>query len=284
MAVLGSAPVAFAADSSAMAAPPVMCKGHQATIVGTDGDDTITGTPQRDVIAGLAGHDVIRGGGGNDLICGGDGDDGLLGGPGNDAIYGASGDDLARGNGGADLLHGGLGNDHVQGGPGGDRMYGDSGISHLTPGSGDDVVHGNNTDVVHTTVTGALIHGNALMYGGASAAIHVDLAKGIARGRSIGHDKVHGVTVVYGSGHNDTIDGDRLSEELYGGNGADHIDGRGGDDYIDARAGGNRGANDAPQAGDYANGGNGTDTCRAATTVNCEKRWPPQSGTSPSFR
>lgn len=68
----------LASDSAG--APPPLCKGRLATIVGTPGNDTLTGTKGRDVIKGLAqndtlcggdGYDVIEGNGGNDVIDGG---------------------------------------------------------------------------------------------------------------------------------------------------------------------------------------------------------------------
>src|ERR671925_1158077 len=50
-----------------------LCFGKQATIVGTEGDDSINGTKKGDVIVGIGGRDVIHGLGGADRICGGDG-------------------------------------------------------------------------------------------------------------------------------------------------------------------------------------------------------------------
>ncbi len=49
------------------------CFGHQATIIGTRGDDRIVGTAARDVIVGMAGDDTVRSLDGNDLVCGGAG-------------------------------------------------------------------------------------------------------------------------------------------------------------------------------------------------------------------
>jgi Ca2+-binding RTX toxin-like protein len=73
-----------------------LCDGKQATIVGTDGDDTLDGTSGDDVIVGLDGNDTIDGMGGNDAICGNDGNDTIEQGSspdGADAIFGGPGTD-----------------------------------------------------------------------------------------------------------------------------------------------------------------------------------------------
>ncbi len=54
---------------------PLTCNGLNATIIGTEGDDTLNGTWRDDVIVGLGGNDVINGASGNDTICGGTGND-----------------------------------------------------------------------------------------------------------------------------------------------------------------------------------------------------------------
>ncbi|MBK5222251.1 MAG: diguanylate cyclase [Acidimicrobiia bacterium] len=73
------------------ATEPVTCTGEEATIVGTDGDDTLLGTSKRDVIVALGGDDDIHGGNGNDLICAGAGADSVNGGNGKDTIRGEAG-------------------------------------------------------------------------------------------------------------------------------------------------------------------------------------------------
>lgn len=78
------------------------CNGIEATLVGTENNDTIYGTSMDDVIVGLGGNDVIFGKGGNDVICGG---------PGNDVLYGNSGNDVLIGEGNLDTLDGGQGID-----------------------------------------------------------------------------------------------------------------------------------------------------------------------------
>jgi hypothetical protein len=88
-----------------------LCKGQQATIQGTPGNNQLTGTPARDVIAALAGNDTVSGLAGKDLICGGAGKDKLLGGKGKDTLLGQAGKDKLKGGGGKDICKGGKGND-----------------------------------------------------------------------------------------------------------------------------------------------------------------------------
>jgi Ca2+-binding RTX toxin-like protein len=110
--------------------PARYCKGLQATIVGTAGNDARTGTSRRDVIVGLRGNDKLSGLAGNDLICGGKGNDTVKGGSGNDQLsgqrgndklYGQRGNDKLSGNAGRDTLRGGLGKDILSGGVGKDK-------------------------------------------------------------------------------------------------------------------------------------------------------------------
>jgi Ca2+-binding RTX toxin-like protein len=106
----------FAFKTYVVPAPPQpsakpTCKGQQATIVGTEGNDVRSGTPGRDVMVGLGGNDSLSGLGGNDLICGGSGKDKLMGGAGSDTLLGQGGKDKLKGGGGKDLCKGGKGND-----------------------------------------------------------------------------------------------------------------------------------------------------------------------------
>lgn len=100
---------------------PVVIRGQECTIVGTEGDDVLVGTPGDDVICGLGGDDEIRGGAGNDIIFGGRGNDVIFGGRGNDKLYGGRGNDVIRGNRGRDLLVGKAGRNRLHGGVGSDR-------------------------------------------------------------------------------------------------------------------------------------------------------------------
>ncbi len=127
-----------------VAAPPgAVCNGKEATITGTQGDDSLEGTSGRDVIAGLGGDDEIVGRDGNDLICGGlgadivrsgRGGDHLEGGEGPDVLIGGSGADSVRGRAGLDLLRGSRGDDYLSGGDGEDRIAGQAGDDRLAGG------------------------------------------------------------------------------------------------------------------------------------------------------
>lgn len=68
--------------------PGYECFGLEATMVGTDGNNTIHGTSGRDVIVARGGDDIIYGDGGDDVICAGNGDDHLRGGSGDDECRG----------------------------------------------------------------------------------------------------------------------------------------------------------------------------------------------------
>jgi uncharacterized repeat protein (TIGR01451 family) len=132
------------AQTTAIAPPPDPpdCKGANATVVGTPGNDTLTGTEHRDVVAALEGDDTVAGLGGNDLICGGAGNDVLRGKAGNDVLRGKSGDDVVRGGDEVDHLGGGAGNDRLFGGLRRDLLRGGPGRDRCRGGSGEDTEKG----------------------------------------------------------------------------------------------------------------------------------------------
>jgi VCBS repeat-containing protein len=150
-------------------APPRMCAGRTATLVGTVGDDLLTGTARADVIIAGAGNDVINGLGGDDVICarggndrinagsgidrlyggpgrdqlfGADGDDTIAGGASRDLLFAADGDDIMAGNAGRDFVVGGPGNDRLRGGPHADALLGGRGDDGLWGGAGNDLLDG----------------------------------------------------------------------------------------------------------------------------------------------
>jgi hypothetical protein len=67
-------------------------------------------------------------------------------------------------------------------------------------------------------------------------------------------------TVTLGAGF-DTYHGGSGADIVIGGTGQDTMNGNGGDDVLDG----------GPDAGDRANGGSGTDTCRAESRIACER-------------
>lgn len=115
-----------------------VCKGAQATIVGTKRNDALVGTPGPDVIAGLGGNDNLSGLGGNDVICGAKGNDTLRGGPGNDTLLGQKGNDNLLGNQGKDKLSGKGGNDRLKGAGGNDKLKGGGGSDVCIGGKAND--------------------------------------------------------------------------------------------------------------------------------------------------
>jgi Ca2+-binding RTX toxin-like protein len=245
-----------------------MCHGRVATIVGTEGNDRIHGTSHDDVIAGLDGDDVIFGAGGDDLICGGLGNDYVRAGGGNDTIYGDGGDEEhLHGEAGADVVHAGSNSmyDLLVGGRGPDKLYGCGRLCTSAPGGGNDLVSHSAVD-----------------FFGSNYGVHVDLAKGIATGRGLGHDRLVHVEGVFGTEWSDTIYGDRHDNELVGGPSNDHIYGRRGNDIIDGDTdsdtlNGGRGkdliedegeSSDRPYSPDKAHGGPGDDTFEVGPGAN----------------
>jgi Ca2+-binding RTX toxin-like protein len=214
------------------AATPTKCAGHEATIVGTSGDDRLRGTPRRDVIVGLAGNDRIVGWKGRDVICGNAGDDKLAAGPGGDHLSGGLG---------ADVLNDERGDDLSVGGPGPDEFASyictsndtfcgplDRWDDRLEGGSGADEI----------TVSGGYVN----------LAAHLYLTKG-------SHDHLTGIEDVFGSFLDETIVGDGGPNVLLGHVGNDLIRGRDGGDLI--IVGGISNA-DTPVTGDF-HGGPGAD-------------------------
>ncbi len=120
---------------------PTICAKRNATIVGTDGDDTLTGTDGNDVIAGLSGNDAIVSGGGNDVVCGSGGDDAIKGKRGDDEVRGGGGNDAIKGGDGGDVVQGKGGDDALRGGRGADLIKGGGGSDTCSGGSGKDSLH-----------------------------------------------------------------------------------------------------------------------------------------------
>jgi Ca2+-binding RTX toxin-like protein len=188
----------------AAAPAQIDCFGAPATIVGTPGDDTLVGTPGPDVIVGLGGSDDLDGGGGDDRICGDEGLDFLVGGSGNDLLDGGVDSDLLAGREGDDRLDGGSGPDILIAGPGANTLSGgpDTGL-----------------DFEDEDFAG---------YSGSPSPVRVNLAEGRASGW--GADTLSSIETVSGSDFNDTLIGDGLDNNFWGGDGNDEIRGAGGAD------------------------------------------------------
>jgi Ca2+-binding RTX toxin-like protein len=177
VALIGS----LAACEQAVAGAP-MCRGQEATVVGTAGSDEFDRFDLRDgdVVALLAGDDEVSvedvrnvtvcGGSGRDQVgveeaggtfiaSGGPGRDylgcscsddyvatvymRLFGGPGADRLLGGGWDDVVRGGAGDDLIVGLYGNDDLSGDGGDDRVFGSQDDDTVRGGDGDDRISGD---------------------------------------------------------------------------------------------------------------------------------------------
>ena len=142
-AVTGSCNAAGQTVQVTLLAPkPYVCRGLEATFVGTPGADRLLGTPGSDVIVARSGDDTISAGGGNDTVCTGYGNDTADGGTGHDTLLGEAGRDTLRGNWGHDTVRGGDDTDTLYGGPGEDTMLGYDGADVVRGGAGNDDLDG----------------------------------------------------------------------------------------------------------------------------------------------
>ena len=121
---------------------PARCRGLDANVAGTAGDNVLFGTPGPDVIAAFGGRDRIVSLAGQDLICAGSGADYVASGSAADRVFGGAGADRLLGRGGPDLLRGSAGNDVIKGGRGSDRLRGGRGFDRCSGGPGADSVRG----------------------------------------------------------------------------------------------------------------------------------------------
>ncbi len=211
LSLIGASPMLATSPATALARP-ITCHGATATIVGTSGDDTLIGTPGRDVIVGRAGDDRIRGLGGDDVLCGNVGADIIQGGPGDDRLYGGIGVGEGYEEDAGDRVWAG---DLLEGGPGAD---------HLDVGHEENPYVSPTQDVYETLSFARSGHG-----------VHVDLAKGTARGQ--GHDTVAETVVeqrlqVIGTRQDDTVRAGSNRLYFWGGSGDDKAIGGQGSDAL----------------------------------------------------
>lgn len=119
-----------------------------ATINGTEGDDSITGSFRNELIYGLGGDDTINGLQGDDVIYGGAGDDTLEGFSGADTLYGGDGNDVLSasrnsqlfGEAGDDVIYASGAYNTLDGGVGNDRLTAHGFGNEVHGGDGDDIV------------------------------------------------------------------------------------------------------------------------------------------------
>ena len=158
--------------------------------------------------------DTITGDTANNRLEGRDGDDVLDGGAGNDRLLGGDGKDEINGGDGVDTILGQLGDDTINGGAGNDFMIASSGSDSFDGGSEFDTVN----------------------YLASSAGVTVNLQTGGTGGDAAGDTYVN-VERVFGSQHNDVIDGSNGADTLLGNGGADLMRGGLGADRLIGGAG-----------------------------------------------
>jgi Ca2+-binding RTX toxin-like protein len=198
-------------------------------LAGGDGDDTLLGQDGHDRLYGGAGHDSLVAGTGSDLLAGEAGDDILYGNQGSDELYGGEGADTLIGGDGFDLLYGGDGNDSVSGGNDDDYLFGGDGDDTLLGGEGRDVLNGGAGADLLDGGTGLRDVAN---YEGSEDAVSIDLSAGTASGGDAENDTLTAIEGVFGSAHNDTLNGDALDNVIEGNGGNDAIDGGAGHDLL----------------------------------------------------
>jgi Ca2+-binding RTX toxin-like protein len=141
-------------------------------------------------------------------LSGGDGNDHLVSGDVRATLDGGAGNDVLDGGAGNQWLGGGTGNDLITAGPGADM---------ITPGPGTDGVDGGGNR-------------DTLRYTPASGRVIVDLKNGYALGE--GPDNFDNVEGIIGSRFGDDLRGNRMRNQILGGDGADVIRGRGTPDVL----------------------------------------------------
>lgn len=127
-----------------------------------------------------------------------------------DFVDGLAGNDRISGLGGADWLLGGAGRDTVLGGADNDTLFGGAADDNLYGDAGVDTAS-------YETVSGG---------------VDANLLKGIARSAQDGMDRLYLIENLIGGGGADTLTGDTVANQLYGGAGNDWLDGGAGNDTL----------------------------------------------------
>lgn len=120
-------------------------------------DDVILGSPNSERNAGygavIFGQASIAGTDCNDTLYGTEGDDRIFGGRGNDTLFGGEGVNTMGGGDGDDLIYGGSGADYIDGGNGSDRIFAADGNNRISGGAGDDMIYtGGGNDVIYSSL------------------------------------------------------------------------------------------------------------------------------------
>lgn len=142
-------------------------------------DDVILGSPNSERNAGYAavifGQASINGTDCNDTLYGTEGDDRIFGSRGNDTLFGGEGVNTMGGEDGDDLIYGGSGVDYIDGGNGNDTIYASDGNNRISGGAGDDLIYsGAGNDVIYSS-----LGNDTIWLGGGRDVIVLESGKGI---------------------------------------------------------------------------------------------------------
>lgn len=163
-----------------------------------------------------------------------------------DNIKSGDGDDYIESYDGDDVIDGGAGNDYIQAGAGDDRVNG---------GSGDDLLRGD--DIGDDSYNGG--RGNdTINYGNIDDDLSINLSKSSATGASIGKDKLKSIEHLIAGAGDDSINGSKVGNTIYGGEGDDTINGQDGNDTLFGDLGSD--SINGGKGNDVIDGGDGDDT------------------------
>jgi Ca2+-binding RTX toxin-like protein len=255
-----------------------LASGGDATGDTFSGIENLIGSDYNDVLVGVSTGSALDSGAGDDFVYGGAAADQLSGGVGYDSVsyaestagvnvnlttgmgsggyaqgdavfgfeaaIGSAFDDSITGNELGNGIFGGAGNDILAGAGGFDYLYG---------GAGADIIDGGDSF-------------DYVSYEASSAAVDVDLQRGVQIGGDAQGDQLFNIEAVFGSSGDDVLRGDANVNRFVAGDGNDLLEGRGG---LDELLGG--GGNDTLIASDMSNlaqadGGTGADVLRLTAT------------------
>ncbi len=227
---------------------------HSDRLIGDDGANRLYGGAGNDGLYGRAGSDTLDGGAGNDRLGGGAGADVLDGGAGRDLARYAGSDaavtvNLATGQGTGGHAQGDtLRNiEEIQGSNYNDRLFGDVGDNSLSGLDGHDTLHGGNgsdtlaggagNDYLSGGAGADVLDGGAgrdlALYRGSDAGVTVSLADGTGSGGHAQGDTFRDIENLWGSDHNDILNGNNGTNRLSGFSGDDTLHGGDGSDTLD---------------------------------------------------
>lgn len=184
-------------------------------IKGSSLGDKITGDYASNKLWGEAGNDTLHGGSGHDHLWGGAGRDELHGDDGKDYLYGGEGDDTLNGGDGDDHLYGGNGEDILKGGYGMDTFYPDDDDCNDTFDGGPGI------DIIDCSSLDRSVY--AYLY---------DDETGTLYNRGYEKNIVKSIEKIIGTSFDDKLDGNKHSNEFWGGDGKDTILGYEGEDKL----------------------------------------------------